>query len=74
MASSPSETITMTFMAASQQSTSSNLLSKTSQTTSSPSGAVTTVSVTTIETKETLTLSWQEGSIVVNVANKKGGI
>ena len=74
MASSPSETITMTFMAATQESTSSNLVSKTSQTTSSPSGAVTTVSVTTIETKETLTLSWQEGSIVVNVANKKGGI
>lgn len=74
MASTPSETITMTFMASVQENTSSTLISKTSQSIPNDTGIPTTISVTTIETKESLTLTWPEANTVVNVANKKGGI
>ena len=74
MDSVPSETITMTLMATVQENTSSTLVSKSSHTEQASDGSTVTISRQEVKTEEMLKLSWAEANIVVNVADKDGGI
>ena len=72
--SSPSETITMTFMATVSENTTSTLVSKSSHTEEGADGSSVTVSTKEVKTQQVLKLSWADANIVVNVADKNGGI
>lgn len=74
LVSSPSETITMTFMATVSENTTSTLVSKTSHTTEAADGSSVTVSSKEVKTQQVLTLNWAHSNVVVNVADKNGGI
>lgn len=74
LSSSPSETITMTFMATVSENTTSSLVSKSSHSEESPSGGSVTVSTKEVKTQQELKLSWSQSNVVVNVAGQNGGI
>ena len=71
--SSPSETITMTFMATVSENTTSTLVSKSSHTEEASDGSSVTVSTKEVKTQQTLKLSWAQSNIVVNVVEMNGG-
>ena len=71
--SSPSETITMTFMASVSESTKSSLVAKSSYPAVNSKGESITVSYTDVKTEKKLNLSWAQSNIVVNVVEMNGG-
>lgn len=73
MDSSPSEKITMTFMATVSESKSSSLVSKTSSTEPGPEGVPITTSTKVVKIDKKVKLNWAKENVVVNVVELNGG-